>query len=60
MVGVNKLLFTPTENVVNAEEEQEASEDEGPISNKKFSRGLTLLDAAAITEVLPTVHKSAL
>lgn len=57
MVGVNNIIITPTENVVNTDEEQETSEDEARISTKKFSRGLTLLDAAAITEVLPTVHK---
>ncbi|MDD4754817.1 MAG: ABC transporter permease [Prolixibacteraceae bacterium] len=57
MVGVNNIIITPTENIVNTDEEQAASEDEAQISTKKFSRGLTLLDAAAITEVLPTVHK---
>ena len=51
MVGVNNIIITPTENIVNTDEEQAASEDEAQISTKKFSRGLTLLDAAAITEV---------
>ncbi len=57
MVGVNNIIITPTENVVNTEEEQAASEDEAQISTKKFSTGLTLLDATSITEVIPTVHK---
>jgi putative ABC transport system permease protein len=57
MVGVNNIIITPTENVVNIDEEQVASEDQASISTKKFSRGLTLLDADAITQVIPTVHK---
>lgn len=57
MVGVNNIIVTPTENVVNADQDKSSADDEAQITSKKFSRGLTLLDANAITEVLPTVHK---
>jgi putative ABC transport system permease protein len=56
MVGVNNIIITPTENVVDTEAE-EIAEDEEKISTKKFSRGLTLLDASSITDVIPTVNK---
>jgi len=56
MVGVNNIIISPTENVVDANAEQ-ASEDEAQISTKKFSKGLTLLDAEAISEVIPSVNK---
>jgi putative ABC transport system permease protein len=56
MVGVNNIIISPTENVVDADAEQ-ASEDEAQISTKKFSKGLTLLDAEAIGEVIPSVNK---
>jgi putative ABC transport system permease protein len=56
MVGVNNIIISPTENIVDPDEKQ-ASEDEAKISAKKFSKGLTLLDAAAIEEVIPSVGK---
>ncbi|MDD4107737.1 MAG: ABC transporter permease [Prolixibacteraceae bacterium] len=56
MVGVNNIIISPTDNVVDAEVEQ-SSEDDAQISTKKFSKGLTLLDAEAIEEVIPSVNK---
>jgi putative ABC transport system permease protein len=56
MVGVNNIIISPTENVVDTEQSQ-TGEDEAQISNKKFSKGLTLLDATSIGEVIPSVSK---
>jgi putative ABC transport system permease protein len=56
MVGVNNIIISPTENMVDTEEQQ-SSNDEAQISTKKFSAGLTLLDADAIKEVIPGVNK---
>ena len=56
MVGVNNIIISPTENVVDSET-TEADEDETQISNKKFSKGLTLHDANSIKDVIPSVSK---
>ncbi|MDD2382077.1 MAG: ABC transporter permease [Mariniphaga sp.] len=56
MVGVNNIIISPTENVVNLEDQQ-SSEEETSVSSKRFSKGLTLLDAEAIQQVIPTVGK---
>lgn len=56
MVGVNNIIITPTENIVDPDQ-KEASDDQASVSTKKFSKGLTLLDAAAIEEVISTVGK---
>ena len=56
MVGVNNIIISPTETSIN--ENQDESTAEGTqISTKKFSKGLTLLDAQAIEEILPSVNK---
>ncbi len=55
MVGVNNIIISPTENVVDAE--QQTSEDEAQVSSKRFSPGLTLLDAESIKNVIPSVSK---
>ena len=57
MVGVNNIIISPTENVVNEEEQEQESENGAQISTKKFSKGLTLLDAASIKEVIPSVNR---
>ena len=57
MVGVNNIIISPTKNVVDSENSDEGSEEQAQISTKKFSKGLTLLDAHAIQEILPTVNK---
>ena len=56
MVGVNNIIITPTENVVDSEQST-TSNDTEKISSKKFSKGLTLLDASAIEKVIPSVAK---
>jgi len=57
MVGVNNIIISPTKNVVDTENSEESDEEQAQISTKKFSKGLTLLDAQAIQEILPTVSK---
>lgn len=57
MVGVNNIIITPSENVINSENENQAGEDEAQVSSKKFSKGLSLLDVAAIEQVIPSVGK---
>jgi putative ABC transport system permease protein len=54
MVGVNNIIVTPSEHVV-GESGKKADDEEGGVT--KFSRGLTLLDAEAMKEVIPTVGK---
>ncbi|MEZ5011464.1 MAG: ABC transporter permease [Bacteroidales bacterium] len=46
MVGVNNILISP---II---QDQTSSEDEGTKQQRKFSRGLTLLDVDAIKTVL--------
>lgn len=55
MVGVNNIIISPTETSI--DDQEEAASDGAQISTKKFSKGLTLLDAQAIQEILPTVSK---
>jgi putative ABC transport system permease protein len=56
MVGVNNIIVSPTEyNANEAEKESDSEEEQQQISVKKFSKGLTLLDAHSIKEVIPTV-----
>ena len=57
MVGVNNIIISPSENVVDESQSEGSSENEEKISTKKFSKGLTLLDAKSIEEILPTVSK---
>src|SRR5690554_131893 len=56
MVGVNNIIISPTELAIDAQQ-QSTSNDEPQVSSKKYSRGLTLLDADAIQEVIPSVSK---
>ncbi len=56
MVGVNNIIISPTETTINPEE-QNTGGDETVISSKKFSKGLTLLDAEAIKSVIPSISK---
>jgi putative ABC transport system permease protein len=51
MVGVNNILINP---VI---PDKSSSGEEGEKQQKKFSRGLTLLDVDAISEILPTVKR---
>lgn len=56
MVGVNNIIITPSENIIDNESTQGETED-NQVSTNKFSKGLTLLDAQSIQEILPTVSK---
>ena len=55
MVGVNNIIITPTNYESNQQEESDSEEEQQQISIKKFSKGLTLLDAHSIKQVIPTV-----
>ncbi len=55
MVGVNNIIISPTETSI--DDQEETASDGAQISTKKFSKGLTLLDAQAIQNILPTVSK---
>lgn len=64
MVGVNNIIITPSETTVseneNTNESNSAAEEEEQspqMSTKKFSPGLSLHDADAIAEIIPTVAK---
>jgi len=52
LVGVNNIVITPLIKKKNADEGEETSTKE----KNKFSRGLTLDDAKAIKEILPTAE----
>ncbi|HKL31034.1 MAG TPA: ABC transporter permease [Tangfeifania sp.] len=57
MVGVNNIIISPTQQT-NNEENTEGNSESGPqISTKKFSKGLTLLDAESISEIIPSVNR---
>ncbi|TFH34872.1 MAG: hypothetical protein E4G95_07630, partial [Bacteroidia bacterium] len=51
MVGVNNILISP---II---QDQGSTEEEGNKQQRKFSRGLTLLDVEAIQTVLPSVKR---
>lgn len=51
MVGVNNILVNP---VI---PESSSSDEEGERQQKKFSRGLSMLDVEAIVETLPSVRR---
>ncbi|HLN21172.1 MAG TPA: ABC transporter permease [Bacteroidales bacterium] len=52
MVGVNNILINPI-----IPDKSSSSEEEGEKQQKKFSRGLDLLDVEAIKETLPSVKR---
>lgn len=53
MVGVNNIVIIP---VLSSDDESSSSED-GESQVKKYSPGLTLADAKAIKEILPSVQR---
>ncbi|MCD6201726.1 MAG: ABC transporter permease [Bacteroidales bacterium] len=55
MVGVNNIVITPI--VQDESNTGNSSEEEGEKQKKKFSPGLTLLDAEAIKHVVPSIEK---
>jgi putative ABC transport system permease protein len=56
LVGVNNIIITPSSTSIDSPESATDNEANGS-AQKRFSRGLTLLDAEAILETLPTVKK---
>ena len=61
LVGVNNIIVTPVlqEDQANANDPKSSSTTEGNQlagNKKKFSKGLTLLDATSIKEIIPTVQ----
>ncbi|MBN3035936.1 MAG: ABC transporter permease [Bacteroidales bacterium] len=54
LVGVNNIIITPVIEM-NAGENQEGDQKEGLSKSRKFSPGLTLMDAAGIARIIPTV-----
>ncbi len=56
MVGVNNIIITPTQNIVDQEGGEESS-DAAQVSTTKYSKGLSLHDANSIAEILPTVSR---
>jgi putative ABC transport system permease protein len=57
MVGVNNIIISPITNSGDSGDSDTGSEGGPQVSIKRFSRGLTLLDAEAIQEIVPTVAK---
>ncbi len=59
MVGVNNIIISPVKSSISANDSEDKSENENQkqISTKKFSQGLSLLDAEAIKNIIPTVNK---
>jgi len=58
MVGVNNIIVSPSSASISKGQENTTNQnDEISVRKKKFSKGLTLLDAEAIEEVIPTVVK---
>lgn len=54
MVGVNNIVIIP---VLNSSDSDDTGEEGGEAQIKKFSPGLTLADAYAIKEILPSVQR---
>ncbi len=59
MVGVNNIIISPSSESIASNEgsQSQSTGEENSTSKKKYSKGLTLLDAEAIAEVVPTVIK---
>jgi putative ABC transport system permease protein len=57
MVGVNNIIITPSSTSVSGTADASAADGDAGSRNRKFSKGLTLLDAIAIEEVIPTVAR---
>jgi len=56
MVGVNNIIITPTNVSIDTNASGNSDNDDKK-SSKKFSGGLTLFDAKAIREIVPTIGK---
>lgn len=57
MVGVNNIIISPSTQSIQKSEATASTADGNQAKKQKFSKGLTLLDAEAIEEVLPTVSR---
>lgn len=57
LVGVNNIIVTPSDLSISDDASGGDAESDSENSNKRFSKGLTLLDAEAIKEVLPVVSR---
>lgn len=57
MVGVNNIIITPSSTSLAGTADASATDGDAGSRNRKFSKGLTLLDAIAIEEVIPTVSR---
>ena len=57
LVGVNNIIVTPSSQSLLSSDNGAGQQEESGTSKKRFSRGLTLLDAMSIKEVIPTVNK---
>ncbi|MBN1821939.1 MAG: ABC transporter permease [Prolixibacteraceae bacterium] len=57
LVGVNNIIITPSSVSVESENGGNNNEGEESSNTKKFSKGLTLLDAEAIAKVIPSVKQ---
>ncbi len=55
MVGVNNIIITPTK--ISVDGSEASNGENGAPGRSKFSKGLTLMDARAIEEVIPSVDK---
>lgn len=55
LVGVNNIIIMPKEDSENQTAEEE--EAKGKTASEKFSPGLSLMDAKAIAEIIPSVSK---
>ncbi len=57
LVGVNNIIVTPSSQSLLSPESGAQNTEENKTSKKRYSPGLTLLDAMSIKEVIPTVDK---
>ncbi|TAJ11548.1 FtsX-like permease family protein [Marinilabiliaceae bacterium JC017] len=57
LVGVNNIIISPAQKVSNSSVGDDGTGSPNRGDNQRFSRGLTLLDAQSIKEVIPGVTK---
>ncbi len=57
LVGVNNIIVTPSSQSLLSPESNQSSGEDNKSSKKRYSPGLTLLDAMSIKKVIPTVDR---
>jgi len=57
MVGVNNIIITPSTLTVDGGSGGGGDTGDDKAGGKKFSKGLTLMDAEAISKIVPSVHQ---